>query len=99
MKVVEFNEETTVLCPICKQVILENDEESAPEPCPHTLVIATDVGIEYSSEKIDTDELEELADDSTYDEALSKIERPRATLIKMYQKAPSYFGSYFLFEE
>ena len=99
MQVIELKANEKVFCPFCKQVILDNDNESAPEECPHTLLIATDEGIEFCREEIDAERLEEQAEESSFDDSISELDRPKAVLIKMYEGGPSFFGSYFLFEK
>jgi|GEM_PF-6678043 len=98
MQVIEIKADEEVVCPFCKQIILSNDGESEPEECPHTVLIATDDGIEFCREEIGAEELEELAEESSLDDVISDLDRPKAILIKMYEDAPSFFGSYFLFE-
>jgi hypothetical protein len=97
LKVTEISPNDNVCCPICNQIIMTNDGESGPEECPHTLLIATDYGIEFCSDALEQELLEEKAEDSSWDEAISEIVNPNAILLKMYQGAPSFFGSYFLF--
>lgn len=99
MKIIEINANENVCCPICNQIIMANDGESSPEECPHTLLIATDGGIEFCAESLDAELLEEQADDSTWDDVISESDNPKAILIKIYEGAPSFFGAYFLFEE
>lgn len=99
MKVIETKPDENVCCPFCNQIVLLNDGESGPEECPHTLLIATDEGIEYCSDTLDAESLEELADESSWDEIISEIDNSKAILIKMYEGAPGFFGAYYLFEE
>jgi len=99
VKITEINEEDDVCCPICNKIILAKEGESGPEECPHTLLIATDYGLEFCSDALDQELLEEKAEDVSWDEVISGIDITKAILIKTYQGAPSFFGSYFLFEE
>jgi hypothetical protein len=99
VKVVEIKPDENVCCPICNQIVLTNDGESSPEECPHTLLIATDEGIEFCSDALDAELLEQQADDSSWDEVISSLDNPKAILIKMYDGAPSFFGAYYLFVE
>jgi hypothetical protein len=98
MQVFELKADEEVVCPFCKQIILSNDDDSEPEECPHVLLIATDEGIEYCRGEINEEMLEEQAEESTFDEVISALDRPKAVLIKMYAGGPAFFGSYFLFE-
>lgn len=97
MKVVEIKSVDNVCCPFCDQVVLVNDGESEPKECPHTLLIATDMGIEFCSDSLDAESLEEQADESSWDDVVSKIDNPKAVLIKLYEGAPGFLGAYYLF--
>lgn len=97
MKVIEIRDDETVCCPVCNQVILANDGKSSPQECPHTLLIAHDEGIEFCAKEINAEALEVLTEDASWDDVISNLDRPGAIFIKMYQGAPSFFGSYFLF--
>jgi hypothetical protein len=99
MRVIEVKANENVCCPICNKIILANDGESSPQECPHTLLIATDEGIDFCADAFNADALEEIADESSWDDAISDIDKPKAILIKMYEDAPSFFGAYFLFEK
>jgi len=99
VEIIEINDGEPICCPICSQVILASDGESSPEECPHTVLMATDMGIDFCDDSIDCVALEDLAEDDSWDDILSDLDRPKAILIKTYQGAPSFFGAYFLFEE
>ncbi len=99
MKIFEVKSDENICCPFCNQIVLVNDGESAPDECPHTLLIATDMGIEYCSGTLDTEKLEEQADDSSWDQVLSEMDYSETTLIKMYEGAPGFFGAYYMFQE
>ena len=99
MKIVEVKADENVCCPFCNQIVLKNDGESQPKECPHTLLIATDYGVEFCSDKFDSESLEEKTEELSWDDAISEIDIPKAVLVKIYAPAPSFFGAYYLFEE
>ena len=97
MEIIEVGHAEKINCPFCNQLILENDGKRPPEKCPHTLIIATDVGVEFCSGKLDQDALEDQTEDDSWDEITDKIDYPGAKKIKCYAPAPSLFGAYFVF--
>ena len=99
METIEVKHNEKIICPFCNKLILANDGESPVEECPHTLIIATDEGIEFCSEKLNQEDLEEQAEEDSWDEVIGKIEYPGAKQIKCYAPAPSFFGAYFVFAQ
>ncbi len=99
MKVVEIKQEENVWCPVCNHIVFTADGESEPDGCSHTLLIATDEGIEFCAGVLDEESLENKAEESSWDEVILGIGNPKATLIKLYDGAPSFMGAYYLFEE
>lgn len=99
MKIVEVKPDESVCCPFCEHIVFLNDGENEPEVCPHTLLIATDLGIAYCSDVLDAESLEEQADESSWDDVVCEIDNPSAILIMMYEEAPEFFGAYYLFDE
>ena len=101
MKVHEVESNKNVVCPFCNAVIVDVVEIGPYESCPHTILVATDDGIEEADEKlIDLEALENKIEeeDLNYDEAISALEIPNTVLLKQYQPAPSFYGAYHLFK-
>ncbi|WP_051305692.1 hypothetical protein [Desulfogranum mediterraneum] len=98
MKIYKVDSAENICCPFCDKVVLSNESESEPEECQHTLLIATDEGVEYHADHFDIEELEEKTEELSWDEAISAVDNPKAVLIKTYAPAPSSFGAYYLFE-
>ncbi|WP_136809593.1 hypothetical protein [Desulfosediminicola flagellatus] len=99
MKIFEVKPDESVYCPFCEHVVFLNDGESEPEVCPHTLLIATDLGIAFCSDTLDAESLEDEAAESSWADVVSEIDKPEAVLIEMYEEAPEFFGAFYLFEE
>lgn len=78
-------------CPFCGNKTIGERKIS---PCEHTLFIATDEGLEYCSERLDRNELENQAEDSSWDEATDGLDYPDSLKFAIYIPAPSFFGSY-----
>lgn len=98
MKIVEDKSNNDICCPFCNKVVFSYDGDSEPQECPHTLLIATDEGVEFHNDKIDIDALENKAEEHSWDDVLSELDYQNAILIKSYESAPSSFGAYYLFQ-
>ena len=92
MKRIEIANEEAIRCPQCGGNPLG---DGGINTCSHTLFVATDEGLEFCSDKLDINELEQNALEVGWDEATDKIEYPGSVKYAVYQPAPSFFGAYF----
>lgn len=91
-------------CPFCGQLVQDTREEDIHiEPCPHTLFIATDVGFEYRSPRLDENlgitgisdqELEARSDWVDFESLTNRVTLPDAVNFARYTGAPACMGSY-----
>ena len=93
-------------CPFCGTQIVTGDDAAgfALAPCPHTLFIATDEGLEYRSDRFDSLKgIQGVANndldgcDDGYDAYTDDLAITNGIKFAMYAPAPSFFGSYFGF--
>jgi len=93
----------TIFCPICNKSVIpdEAEEEASITPCPHTVIIATDEGIEYGNDQVDIITIEEMEDNEElcWGEGLEKLACIGGYLLTRYQPPPSFFGIYVLFSD
>ena len=91
-------------CPFCGDEIL-NFETNKINQCSHTLLVAHDEDIEYASDKFKTllaevgysyEDLDSI--ETSTDEVTDKIKNEKILKIIQYQRAPSFYGSYLIFE-
>ena len=96
MKKIEIQYDKPIICPVCESKVLDG---TILELCPHVLLMATDEGLEFCSEKLDKQAIDKMASDISWDTATDKINFSEAVKYAKYQSAPSHFGVYFIFEK
>ena len=103
MKTEEIDSEKAITCPYCGALVIpdDSDEENTLMACPHTVIIATDEGLEYARDHVDIEALEQYLEDEDlgWDEGLAEMKNTGDHLRRRYQSAPSFFGVYVLFSE
>ena len=93
----------SIYCPFCGQLIIDQkpDTTNPINPCPHTLFIAHDEGIEYRSTEfdtnlnisgVDTDDLE--LPEGGFDELTNQVTIQDSIKIAQYVPPPGFMGSY-----
>lgn len=101
MIITEIDYEKEICCPFCSQTVIPKDseEDATLTPCPHTMIIAHDEGIEYATENVNIERIENMVDDEdfTWEEGLEKLDHIGSHLLTRYMPAPSFFGVYALF--
>jgi hypothetical protein len=99
MKSIELMDksDTKLFCPLCGKLLLESGEEF--KTCEHVLFVAVDEGgFAYIKEGVDIDP-DPVLDELNINEYTDGLEFENAFKIEMYAPAPSFFGSYWGFQQ
>ena len=92
--------DNNLFCPKCGTQVIKNDQELVvSDLCKHVFCVAHDLGFEYSkNDKIITDYEDNEDYEEGIDKYLSNLEIENSLLILKYAPAPSFFGSYVIFD-
>lgn len=95
------NYSVSIHCPFCGALVKDMSEAAFNpyQPCPHTLFLAHDEGIEYLSERaaasLGVESIEEAMErEESVDELTDKVAIPDAVKFAAYVSPPSGFGDY-----
>ena len=95
MKNIEIDYSDDIVCPFCKEILLNKDNIEEYIICEHTIFIATDAGFEYIREDMKSI-INEDSIDGSYDSYTAQLPINGVRLAD-YTPAPSFFGAYWGF--
>jgi hypothetical protein len=97
MKSIEIDHSEDILCPYCKVILVNQEEEVDFQLCEHTIFVASDYGFEYVRE--DYEHICSLDLDASNIDSFTKNLPVNGIRLVQYSSPPGLLGAYWGFVE